>query len=138
MSEDNAIFWRQPAGAQISNELDMTRREFRRYREALGYVVRANRMIWTNHRRVSLGDPSGADTGVDRFGLIDGSEPMIVCHNEDSREVWISTPEEVALWSAATVWQFPELHAFLNKHVDLVAPVDPNVRDVAWLWGAAR
>ena len=121
----------------MSNQLDLTRREFRRYRDALGYVVRANQVIWTNRSRVSLSDAAGSDRAMYRFGLIESSEPMIVCHNEDSLEVWLVTPEEAAEWSAVAVWHFPDLDAFLHRHVDLFAPVDSQLPEWSWRWEAA-
>ena len=122
----------------MSNQLDLTGWEFRRYRDALGYVVRANQVIWTNRSRVSLSGASGSDRAMYRFGLIESSEPIIVCHNEDSREVWLVTPEEAAEWSSVAVWHFPDLDAFLHRHVELSAPVGSHVPEWSWLWEAAE
>ena len=122
----------------MSIQLDHTRQEFRRYRDALGYVVRASQVMWTNRGHVSLGDPSADDCATYRFGLIKGSEPMIVCHNEDSGEVWLVSPEQAAQWNAVAVWHFPDLDMFLRRHLDLSASVDTNAPDWCWLREAAE
>lgn len=118
---------------KLRERAEAAEREAMRYREALGYVVRQQKITWLDQRMVSV--VSGMPPRMLRLGLIESSDPMIVVHEVDSLQVSVRTPNQVADWNFQAIIAFQqELAQFLVNHADTDGGTTDFTHVPSWSW----
>ena len=115
---------------KLSERYDQTKRELNLVSSALCYAV-IGRVKWSDPKMVTT--VGGMPKSMQRVGVSESSDPIVIMHDVDHHAVWVPTLYQVACWPYETVAAFPGLAKALINGLDLSGPVNIHVPSGTWI-----